>query len=183
MTKGTFGQLTCEWQYTYDEFTKEPFIVDGRRLRIEAKVCNHVLFSFWVKLNVEFLVSHLVEKLGEGSWNLAQGNSSDFWLVWAEWWLSACRWNFLGIFCWYASVCGVSVAWKMVIQQNSLRRLQSIFITYSVEIGRNVDLDLVAIPEIQVYRSNTFSSAVLLGFFPFASNQILQKYYKELISS
>ncbi|XP_057221541.1 intermembrane lipid transfer protein VPS13A isoform X1 [Malurus melanocephalus] len=37
VTKGTFGQLTCEWQYTYDEFTREPFIVDGRRLRIEAK--------------------------------------------------------------------------------------------------------------------------------------------------
>uniref|UniRef100_U3IBJ7 Vacuolar protein sorting 13 homolog A n=1 Tax=Anas platyrhynchos platyrhynchos TaxID=8840 RepID=U3IBJ7_ANAPP len=37
VTKGTFGQLTCEWQYTYDEFTKDPFIVDGRRLRIEAK--------------------------------------------------------------------------------------------------------------------------------------------------
>uniref|UniRef100_A0A803VTA7 Vacuolar protein sorting 13 homolog A n=1 Tax=Ficedula albicollis TaxID=59894 RepID=A0A803VTA7_FICAL len=37
VTKGAFGQLTCEWQYTYDEFTKEPFIVDGRRLRIEAK--------------------------------------------------------------------------------------------------------------------------------------------------
>ncbi|XP_054253456.1 intermembrane lipid transfer protein VPS13A [Indicator indicator] len=37
VTKGTFGQLTCEWQYTYDEFTKEPFIIDGRRLRIEAK--------------------------------------------------------------------------------------------------------------------------------------------------
>ncbi|EMP30416.1 Vacuolar protein sorting-associated protein 13A [Chelonia mydas] len=37
VTKGTFGQLTCEWQYTYDEFTKEPFIVAGRRLRIEAK--------------------------------------------------------------------------------------------------------------------------------------------------
>ncbi|XP_019410461.1 PREDICTED: vacuolar protein sorting-associated protein 13A isoform X1 [Crocodylus porosus] len=37
VTKGTFGQLTCEWQYTYDEFTKEPFIVDERRLRIEAK--------------------------------------------------------------------------------------------------------------------------------------------------
>ncbi|NXY44196.1 VP13A protein, partial [Ceuthmochares aereus] len=37
VTKGTFGQLTCEWQYTFDEFTKEPFIVDGRRLRIEAK--------------------------------------------------------------------------------------------------------------------------------------------------
>ncbi|XP_050185631.1 intermembrane lipid transfer protein VPS13A isoform X2 [Myiozetetes cayanensis] len=37
VTKGTFGQLICEWQYTYDEFTKEPFIVDGRRLRIEAK--------------------------------------------------------------------------------------------------------------------------------------------------
>uniref|UniRef100_G1KEL4 Vacuolar protein sorting 13 homolog A n=1 Tax=Anolis carolinensis TaxID=28377 RepID=G1KEL4_ANOCA len=37
VTRGTFGQLTCEWQYTYDEFTKAPFIVDGRRLRIEAK--------------------------------------------------------------------------------------------------------------------------------------------------
>ncbi|XP_069482006.1 intermembrane lipid transfer protein VPS13A isoform X2 [Ambystoma mexicanum] len=37
VTKGTFGQLTCEWQYTFDEFTKEPFIVSGRRLRIEAK--------------------------------------------------------------------------------------------------------------------------------------------------
>ncbi|XP_027765687.1 vacuolar protein sorting-associated protein 13A isoform X1 [Empidonax traillii] len=37
VTKGTFGQLICEWQYTFDEFTKEPFIVDGRRLRIEAK--------------------------------------------------------------------------------------------------------------------------------------------------
>ncbi|CAH2294187.1 vacuolar sorting-associated 13A isoform X1 [Pelobates cultripes] len=37
VTKGTFGQLTCEWQYSFDEFTKEPFIVSGRRLRIEAK--------------------------------------------------------------------------------------------------------------------------------------------------
>lgn len=37
VTKGTFGQLTCEWQYTFDEFTKEPFIVHGKRLRIEAK--------------------------------------------------------------------------------------------------------------------------------------------------
>ncbi|XP_010951087.1 intermembrane lipid transfer protein VPS13A isoform X1 [Camelus bactrianus] len=37
VTKGTFGQLTCEWQYTFDEFTKEPFIIHGRRLRIEAK--------------------------------------------------------------------------------------------------------------------------------------------------
>ncbi|XP_011373804.1 vacuolar protein sorting-associated protein 13A [Pteropus vampyrus] len=37
VTKGTFGQLTCEWQYNFDEFTKEPFIVHGRRLRIEAK--------------------------------------------------------------------------------------------------------------------------------------------------
>lgn len=39
VTKGTFGQLTCEWQYSFDEFTKEPFIVHERRLRIEAKVC------------------------------------------------------------------------------------------------------------------------------------------------
>lgn len=38
VTKGTFGQLTCEWQYSFDEFTKAPFIVHGRRLRIEAKV-------------------------------------------------------------------------------------------------------------------------------------------------
>uniref|UniRef100_A0A8C9VTT4 Vacuolar protein sorting 13 homolog A n=1 Tax=Scleropages formosus TaxID=113540 RepID=A0A8C9VTT4_SCLFO len=37
VTKGTFGQLTCEWQYCFDEFTKEPMIVEGRRLRIEAK--------------------------------------------------------------------------------------------------------------------------------------------------
>ncbi|XP_039606495.1 vacuolar protein sorting-associated protein 13A isoform X2 [Polypterus senegalus] len=37
VTKGTFGQLTCEWQYCFDEFTKEPVIVEGRRLRIEAK--------------------------------------------------------------------------------------------------------------------------------------------------
>ncbi|KAM9329208.1 intermembrane lipid transfer protein VPS13A [Gastrophryne carolinensis] len=37
VTKGAFGQLTCEWQYTYDEFTKEPVIISGRRLRIEAK--------------------------------------------------------------------------------------------------------------------------------------------------
>ncbi|XP_077331018.1 intermembrane lipid transfer protein VPS13A isoform X1 [Lithobates pipiens] len=37
VTKGTFGQLTCEWQYSFDEFTKEPIIVNGRRLRIEAK--------------------------------------------------------------------------------------------------------------------------------------------------
>ncbi|KAM4808096.1 intermembrane lipid transfer protein VPS13A [Rhinophrynus dorsalis] len=37
VTKGTFGQLTCEWQYSFAEFTKEPFIVSGRRLRIEAK--------------------------------------------------------------------------------------------------------------------------------------------------
>lgn len=38
MTKGTFGQLTCEWQYLFEEFTKDPMIVDNRRLRIEAKV-------------------------------------------------------------------------------------------------------------------------------------------------
>ncbi|XP_075684410.1 intermembrane lipid transfer protein VPS13A [Rhinoderma darwinii] len=37
VTKGTFGQLTCEWQYNFDEFIKEPVIVSGRRLRIEAK--------------------------------------------------------------------------------------------------------------------------------------------------
>ncbi|KAG7265616.1 hypothetical protein CRUP_015738 [Coryphaenoides rupestris] len=37
VTKGTFGQLTCEWQYLFDEFTKDPLIVDHRRLRIEAK--------------------------------------------------------------------------------------------------------------------------------------------------
>uniref|UniRef100_A0A8D2E0N3 Vacuolar protein sorting 13 homolog A n=1 Tax=Sciurus vulgaris TaxID=55149 RepID=A0A8D2E0N3_SCIVU len=37
VTKGAFGQLTCEWQYSFDEFTKEPFIIHGRRLRIEAK--------------------------------------------------------------------------------------------------------------------------------------------------
>lgn len=37
VTKGTFGQLTCEWQYSFDEFTKEPIIVSGRRLRIDAK--------------------------------------------------------------------------------------------------------------------------------------------------
>ncbi|XP_075067122.1 intermembrane lipid transfer protein VPS13A isoform X2 [Mixophyes fleayi] len=37
VTKGTFGQLTCEWQYSFDEFTKEPVVVSGRRLRIEAK--------------------------------------------------------------------------------------------------------------------------------------------------
>jgi len=38
VTKGTFGQLTCEWQYLFEEFTKEPIIIDRRRLRIEAKV-------------------------------------------------------------------------------------------------------------------------------------------------
>lgn len=38
VTKGTFGQLTCEWQYLFEEFTKEPMIVESRRLRIEAKV-------------------------------------------------------------------------------------------------------------------------------------------------
>ncbi|AWP07199.1 putative vacuolar protein sorting-associated protein 13A [Scophthalmus maximus] len=37
VTKGTFGQLTCEWQYLFDEFTKDPAIVEDRRLRIEAK--------------------------------------------------------------------------------------------------------------------------------------------------
>uniref|UniRef100_A0A4W3I075 Vacuolar protein sorting 13 homolog A n=1 Tax=Callorhinchus milii TaxID=7868 RepID=A0A4W3I075_CALMI len=37
VTKGTFGQLTCEWQYSFEEFTKKPFIVLERRLRIEAK--------------------------------------------------------------------------------------------------------------------------------------------------
>ncbi|XP_026125478.1 intermembrane lipid transfer protein VPS13A isoform X3 [Carassius auratus] len=37
VTKGTFGQLTCEWQYLFDEFTKAPMVVEGRRLRIEAK--------------------------------------------------------------------------------------------------------------------------------------------------
>ncbi|XP_068460599.1 intermembrane lipid transfer protein VPS13A isoform X2 [Clinocottus analis] len=37
VTRGTFGQLTCEWQYLFEEFTKEPMIVEDRRLRIEAK--------------------------------------------------------------------------------------------------------------------------------------------------
>uniref|UniRef100_A0A3Q3ER26 Intermembrane lipid transfer protein VPS13-like C-terminal domain-containing protein n=1 Tax=Labrus bergylta TaxID=56723 RepID=A0A3Q3ER26_9LABR len=37
VTKGTFGQFTCEWQYLFEEFTKEPMIVESRRLRIEAK--------------------------------------------------------------------------------------------------------------------------------------------------
>ncbi|KAI3372816.1 hypothetical protein L3Q82_023273 [Scortum barcoo] len=37
VTKGTFGQLTCEWQYLFEEFTKDPMIVENRRLRIEAK--------------------------------------------------------------------------------------------------------------------------------------------------
>ncbi|XP_015249617.1 PREDICTED: vacuolar protein sorting-associated protein 13A isoform X2 [Cyprinodon variegatus] len=37
VTKGTFGQLTCEWQYLFEEFTMDPKIVAGRRLRIEAK--------------------------------------------------------------------------------------------------------------------------------------------------
>ncbi|MED6270407.1 Vacuolar protein sorting-associated protein 13A, partial [Characodon lateralis] len=37
VTKGTFGQLTCEWQYLFEEFTKDPKIVGERRLRIEAK--------------------------------------------------------------------------------------------------------------------------------------------------
>ncbi|XP_057687082.1 vacuolar protein sorting-associated protein 13A isoform X2 [Corythoichthys intestinalis] len=37
VTTGTFGQLICEWQYLFDEFTKEPTIVEHRRLRIEAK--------------------------------------------------------------------------------------------------------------------------------------------------
>ncbi|XP_037536948.1 vacuolar protein sorting-associated protein 13A [Nematolebias whitei] len=37
VTKGTFGQLTCEWQYLFEEFTKDPIIVERRRLRIEAK--------------------------------------------------------------------------------------------------------------------------------------------------
>lgn len=179
MTKGTFGQLTCEWQYTYDEFTKEPFIVDGRRLRIEAKVC----FVFILSKGAWFLIYlRSLERVAE-IWHGETPQTSDCSkqngdvvladeIIWA-----------LGIFCWYASVCGVSIAWKMVIQRNSFRRLQSIFITNSVEIGQNVDVDLVAIPEIQMYQSNTFSSAMLLGFLLFASNQILQKYYKVLISS
>uniref|UniRef100_A0A9J7YYX8 Vacuolar protein sorting 13 homolog A n=1 Tax=Cyprinus carpio carpio TaxID=630221 RepID=A0A9J7YYX8_CYPCA len=37
VTQGTFGQLTCEWQYLFDEFIKTPAVVEGRRLRIEAK--------------------------------------------------------------------------------------------------------------------------------------------------
>nr|XP_057926418.1 vacuolar protein sorting-associated protein 13A isoform X3 [Doryrhamphus excisus] len=37
VTTGTFGQLNCEWQYLFDEFTKDPTIVESRRLRIEAK--------------------------------------------------------------------------------------------------------------------------------------------------
>ncbi|XP_059192632.1 vacuolar protein sorting-associated protein 13A [Centropristis striata] len=37
VTKGTFGQLTCEWQYLFEEFTKDPMIIEDRRLRIEAK--------------------------------------------------------------------------------------------------------------------------------------------------
>lgn len=43
VTKGTFGQLTCEWQYLFEEFTKEPMIVESRRLRIEAKVQKQTL--------------------------------------------------------------------------------------------------------------------------------------------
>ena len=43
VTKGTFGQLTCEWQYLFEEFTKDPMIVEDRRLRIEAKVQKQTL--------------------------------------------------------------------------------------------------------------------------------------------
>lgn len=35
--KGIFGQFMCEWQYSFDEFIKELFIVYGRRLCIEVK--------------------------------------------------------------------------------------------------------------------------------------------------
>ncbi|KAL6114111.1 vps13a [Pungitius sinensis] len=37
VTEGTFGQQTCEWQYLFEEFTKDPIIVENKRLRIEAK--------------------------------------------------------------------------------------------------------------------------------------------------
>ncbi|XP_074493929.1 intermembrane lipid transfer protein VPS13A isoform X2 [Sebastes fasciatus] len=37
VTKGTFGQLTCEWQYLFEEFTKDPMIVEDHRLRIDAR--------------------------------------------------------------------------------------------------------------------------------------------------
>ncbi|XP_024132153.1 vacuolar protein sorting-associated protein 13A isoform X3 [Oryzias melastigma] len=37
VTRGTFGQLTCEWQYLFEEFTMDPRIDGKRRLRIEAK--------------------------------------------------------------------------------------------------------------------------------------------------
>ena len=46
VTKGTFGQLTCEWQYLFNEFTKDPLIVEDRRLRIEAKVRSVKGLSF-----------------------------------------------------------------------------------------------------------------------------------------
>ncbi|XP_058021972.1 intermembrane lipid transfer protein VPS13A [Ahaetulla prasina] len=74
VTRGTFGQLTCEWQYTYDEFTKKPFIVDGRRLRIEAKERVKSVFhakefgkiiNFRTPEDAKWILSKLEEKVKE----------------------------------------------------------------------------------------------------------------------
>ncbi|XP_026526945.1 vacuolar protein sorting-associated protein 13A [Notechis scutatus] len=74
VTRGTFGQLTCEWQYTYDEFTKKPFIVDGRRLRIEAKERVKSVFhakefgkiiNFKTPEDAKWILSKLEEKVKE----------------------------------------------------------------------------------------------------------------------
>uniref|UniRef100_A0A8C3CU88 Vacuolar protein sorting 13 homolog A n=1 Tax=Cairina moschata TaxID=8855 RepID=A0A8C3CU88_CAIMO len=70
VTKGTFGQLTCEWQYTYDEFTKDPFIVDGRRLRIEAK--ERVKSVFHAKEFGKIINFKSPEDLSDTFWLLAQ---------------------------------------------------------------------------------------------------------------
>lgn len=77
VTKGTFGQLTCEWQYTFDEFTKEPFIVHGRRLRIEAK--ERVKSVFHAKEFGKSLTSRLQKMLGGSSqsWKKRENHPRD----------------------------------------------------------------------------------------------------------
>lgn len=85
----------------------------------------------------------------------------------------------LGIFCSYAPVHGVFIVWKMVIQQNSLKRLQNGFIMHSgaVEICQYVEIYLVAIPKIQMYQSDTFAYAMLQGLF---FHLLVMKFFKSI---
>ncbi|CAJ0922319.1 unnamed protein product [Ranitomeya imitator] len=59
VTKGTFGQLTCEWQYSFDEFTKEP-IIERVKSVFHAKEFGKII-NFKTSDDAKWILSKLEE--------------------------------------------------------------------------------------------------------------------------